>query len=95
MGAKRIDSRGQELYSKVGYSFLQVLAQHLPAEVGATRGELANLPAFLYLTSPLGPRSGCLNYQKDKGRSKGYGRTGNGKKYLNLPKSLRNGLKAQ
>lgn len=70
-------------------------AQYLPAEVGAALGELANLPAFLYLTSPLVPRSGCLNYRKDKGSSKGYGRTGNRKRYLNRQKNLRNGLKAQ
>lgn len=51
----RLGSRGQELDSVVGCNFPHVPAHDLAAEFGAPLRELANSPALLYLTSPLGP----------------------------------------
>lgn len=72
---------------------------HLPqaptVEVGAPYGELGHLPAFLLSAQALGPGLAASAYPKDRGRTKGYGRSRKRKRCVALHRNSRKGLKAQ
>lgn len=96
MGAMRLGSRGQELDCR-GVQLSPAAGSGPSCEVGASLGELVNMPALLYLTSPLGPSlAASMTKKKNKDRSKGCGRrTGSRKRYMNPQKNSRRRLKAQ
>lgn len=65
MGAMRLGSRGQELDCH-GVQLSPAAGSGPSCEVGAPLGELANVPALLYLTSPLGLGLAALMTKKTR-----------------------------